>query len=173
MDKFFWKYISRPISIMPSRIKELKTLSGRCIRTLKANFYAFIYPSSTYPRTNIFCAVHAFFTRATLWKAKQHGEAKLLFEILLLPSSTLLSENNSRCSKKYAKIKKYVCFNEIIWFNIMKVRQKMKNRSHRYEINRSRSRHGHKYTEYKMCLSMMMVIYIKQHQTTLQAQFMK
>ena len=26
----------------------------------------------------------------------------------------------------------------------------MKNRSHRYDINNSRSRHGHKYTKYKM-----------------------
>ena len=41
------------------------------------------------------------------------------------------------------------------------------------EINRPRSRHGHKYTEYKICLSMMMVICIKQYQATLEAQFMK
>ena len=40
---------------------------------------------------------------------------------------------------------------------------KMKTRSHRYVINRPRSRHEHKNTKYKMCLSMMMVICIKQH----------
>ena len=40
---------------------------------------------------------------------------------------------------------------------------KMKNRSHRYDINRPRSRHGHKYSKYKKCLSMMMLICIKQH----------
>ena len=40
---------------------------------------------------------------------------------------------------------------------------KMKNRSHRYETNRLRLRHGHKYTIYKMCFSIMMVIYNKQH----------
>ena len=39
----------------------------------------------------------------------------------------------------------------------------MKNRSQRYDINRPSPRHGHKYTKYKMCLSLMMVIYIKQH----------
>ena len=39
----------------------------------------------------------------------------------------------------------------------------MKNRSQRHDINRPRSRYGHKYTEYKMCLSIMMVICIKQH----------
>ena len=27
---------------------------------------------------------------------------------------------------------------------------KMKNRSHRYDIDRPRPRHGHKYTKYKM-----------------------
>ena len=40
---------------------------------------------------------------------------------------------------------------------------KMKKRSHRYDIYRSRPRHGHKYTKYKMCLSKMIVICIKQH----------
>ena len=45
----------------------------------------------------------------------------------------------------------------------MKIRLEIKNRSHRYDINRPRSRHGHKYTKYKMCLSMMMGICIKQH----------
>ena len=38
----------------------------------------------------------------------------------------------------------------------------MENRSERYDIDRPRSRHGHKYTKY-MCLSIMMVICIKQH----------
>ena len=45
----------------------------------------------------------------------------------------------------------------------MKVKMKMKNRSHRYDINRPRSRHGHKYSEYEKCLSMMMPLCIKQH----------
>ena len=38
-----------------------------------------------------------------------------------------------------------------------------KNRSRRYDIKRPRPRHWHKYTIYKMCLSIMMVIRIKQH----------
>ena len=29
----------------------------------------------------------------------------------------------------------------------------MKNRSHRYDINSHRSRYGHEYPKYKMCLS--------------------
>ena len=45
----------------------------------------------------------------------------------------------------------------------VKMRLKMKHRSHKYDINRTRPRHGHKYTKYKMCLSIMMVICIKQH----------
>ena len=45
----------------------------------------------------------------------------------------------------------------------MKMRLKMKSRSHRYDINRPRPRHGHKHNKYKMCLSIMMVICIKQH----------
>ena len=45
----------------------------------------------------------------------------------------------------------------------MKLRLKMKNRSQRYDINRPSPRYGHKYTQCKMCLSIMMVLCIKQH----------
>ena len=34
----------------------------------------------------------------------------------------------------------------------------MKYRSHRYDINRPRPRHGHKYIKYKICLSITIVI---------------
>ena len=40
----------------------------------------------------------------------------------------------------------------------MKVSLKMKTRSHRYDINRPRPRHGRRYTKYEMCLSVMTVI---------------
>ena len=36
-------------------------------------------------------------------------------------------------------------------------------KSHRYDITRPRPRHGHKYIIYKICLNLMMAIYIKQH----------
>ena len=39
---------------------------------------------------------------------------------------------------------------------------KIKNRLHRFNISRARSRHGYKYTKYKMCLGMM-VMGNKQH----------
>ena len=41
----------------------------------------------------------------------------------------------------------------------MKNSLEMKNRPHRYDINRPRPRHGHKYAKYKMYLSIMMVMY--------------
>ena len=37
----------------------------------------------------------------------------------------------------------------------------MKNRSHRHNINKSRPRHGHKYTKYRMCV--VMTVCTKQH----------
>ena len=40
---------------------------------------------------------------------------------------------------------------------------KMKIRTYRYDINRPRSIHEHKYSKCKKCLSMMMLICIKQH----------
>ena len=39
---------------------------------------------------------------------------------------------------------------------------KMKNRLHKNDINRLNSRHGHKYSGYRKCLSMMMPLSIKQ-----------
>ena len=54
-----------------------------------------------------------------------------------------------------------VCIHEIIRLIIMKIKMKMQNRSHRYDINRPTPRHGHKYSKYKMCLSMMMLRCLK------------
>ena len=43
------------------------------------------------------------------------------------------------------------------------MRLKMENGSSIYDTNGPRHRQGHKYTKYKMCLSIMMVICTKQH----------
>ena len=39
----------------------------------------------------------------------------------------------------------------------------MKNRPHRYDINRPTSRHEHKISKLKTCFTMMMLICIKEH----------
>ena len=46
---------------------------------------------------------------------------------------------------------------------IIKMKIKMKSRSHRYNINKLRSRHGRKYSKYNIRLSVMMLLCIKQH----------
>ena len=58
---------------------------------------------------------------------------------------------------------KCVCIHEIIQLIIMKMKMKMKNGSHRYDINRPGSKNRYKCSEYKKCLSMMMLICTKQH----------
>ena len=94
--------------------------------------------------------------------AKQHPEAELLlFENYLSSLSMASSKTNMRYSKICAK-SRCVCFNEIVWLIIQKVKVKTKNRSHRYHINRTKSRHRYEYTEYKMCVSVMMVMFNKQ-----------
>ena len=40
---------------------------------------------------------------------------------------------------------KFLCIRDIMRLVIMKMKMKMKIRSHKYDINRPRSRHGHKY----------------------------
>ena len=49
----------------------------------------------------------------------------------------------------------------------------MKNRSHRYDINRPWYRHGNKYNKYKKKSQYDDALYIKQHLVTFEAQFMK
>ena len=44
-----------------------------------------------------------------------------------------------------------------------KMKLEMKNRSHRYDINRSRPRDENKYANHKMCLSMYVLSNNKQH----------
>ena len=58
---------------------------------------------------------------------------------------------------------KCVCIHEIIQLIIMKMKMKMKNRSRRCDINRAWSRHEHKFSKYKKCLTMIMLICIKEH----------
>ena len=45
----------------------------------------------------------------------------------------------------------------------IKMRQKKKNRSHKYDINSPRCIYRHEYTKYKMFLDIIMVISINQH----------
>ena len=68
-------------------------------------------------------------------------------------------KTNLRYSKKCAKnndmINKF--FFKKKWL-ILKMSVKMKNRSYRNDINRTKPIHDYDYTKYKLCLSMMMVI---------------
>ena len=101
-------------------------------------------------------------TGKKLSNAKQHPEAELsLFKNYSLSSSTLSSKNNTRYSEKCSR-NKCVCFNDVIWLMSIKIRLKVKSRSQRYDINKPRPTNGHKYTKHKMCLSIMIVICIKQ-----------
>ena len=58
---------------------------------------------------------------------------------------------------------KCVYIHEIRRLIIMKMKMKMKYRSHRYDINRPRSTHEHKFSKCKKCRTMMMLMCIKQH----------
>ena len=43
----------------------------------------------------------------------------------------------------------------------------MENRSHIYDKNTTRPRNGYEYTKYKFCVSMIMVMCNKQHQSNI------
>ena len=65
--------------------------------------------------------------------AKQHLEAKLLKNLKIIHSSSTLSPKNNRAYSKNKQNSRSVCFHEII---IIKMEMKMKNRSHKDDINR-------------------------------------
>ena len=97
-----------------------------------------------------------------LAKAKHHPEAELLiFEDYFFSLSTVSCKNDRRYSKKCTK-NEYVSLNEVTWLMPMRMRLKMKNRWYSYDSIGPRARHGQKYTKYKMCLSIMMVVCNKQ-----------
>ena len=86
--------------------------------------------------------------------AEQYLEAELsLFDNYSFSSSTLSPKNNRRYSKKW----RYMINGN------KKMRPKMKNRSQRYDINRPRPWYGPKCTKYKVCLSIIMFLCVKQH----------
>ena len=70
--------------------------------------------------------------------AKQHPEAELLL-IHILHSHYYLKIIGHVLKNKQKN--KCVCIHEIMRLIIVKMKMKMKNRSHRYDINRPRSRH--------------------------------
>ena len=85
--------------------------------------------------------------------AKQHSEA----ERFLHPRCHL---KIIRYILKNVQRNKSVCLNEAIRLMAMKMRLNMKNGSYRYDINRPRPRHGHRYTKYKIRLSTIIVIWL-------------
>ena len=67
-------------------------------------------------------------------KAKQHSETELLlFENYLLSSSMFLHTKIIGDILKKCTKNKCVCFNKVIWLMTMKMRLKMKYRSHRHK----------------------------------------
>ena len=66
--------------------------------------------------------------------------------VLWLTLNRTYSTNNQK--------NKHVCIHEIMQLIIMKMEKKEKNRSHGYDINRPRPRHGHKYIKYIKSVSL-------------------
>ena len=86
----------------------------------------------------------------------------MLFENYSQSSSILSSKNNRGYCKNEQK-NKCVFIHKIIRVIIMKLKVKMKKRLDRYDTNRPKSRYGNKYSKYKKCLSMMMLLCIKEN----------
>ena len=85
--------------------------------------------------------------------AKQHPEVELLLFENYSHSSSILS---SKINGTNSVIRKRRSMS-------VKIKVKIKNRSHRHDINRPTSRHEHKYSKYKKCLGIVILICVKQH----------
>ena len=133
------------------------------------------------------CCIHFFLYKQHLYKQhlaeigkknwakdKQHPEAELLlFKKYLLSSSTLSSKNNRAYSQKCAKkqVCLFVCFNEIIWLIIMKV--KKKSRSYKYDIYLHLDMGSHVLINIKSASVWWCLYVLSNNQPTLEVQFMK
>ena len=81
-------------------------------------------------------------------KIKQHPEAKFsLFDDYLHSLYTLSARKIIRGILRKMQKSKGLLIYEITRLIIMKIKMKMKNRSHRCGKNRPRCRHGHKYSK--------------------------
>ena len=78
--------------------------------------------------------------------AKQHPEPEFLTIANYPHSSSTLSSKNNRTYSKNKQKNKYVCMHGITPLIIIKM--KLNGKSHRYNINRTRSRDRPKYTKY-------------------------
>ena len=109
-----------------------------------------------------FFTVHAFFYKQG-WTGKnyamQSNTPKLNFCYLKIIHILHLCYHPKMLGHilKNKQTIKCVCIHEIIWLIIMNMKKKMKNISHRYDINRPSSIHGYKCSKDKKCLSMMML----------------
>ena len=92
--------------------------------------------------------------------AKQYPETEVIWQSFTFVIH-VISKNNRIYFKK-SKVK-LVFIYEITRLLVMKMKIKINNRSHTYDINRPRSRDGHKHSKYKKCLNMKMLICIRQH----------
>ena len=52
-----------------------------------------------------------------------------------------------------------VFLNNAVWLMILKMKLKMESRSHRYDINKNKSRNGHKYSQYLNYVSVCLIDY--------------
>ena len=117
-----------------------------------------------YMRYTLFCISNTFISNARLQLAKQikqmlNNTLRLYFCYLKI-IHILHQRYHPKVIEHILKNKqksKCVCVHEIIRLTIMKM--KIKNRSHRYDINRPKPR----YSKYKKCLNMTLLICIMQH----------
>ena len=89
--------------------------------------------------------------------SNEHTEAKLL----LLENYPRYSYTSSHKIIDHKQKNKCVCIHQIIQLIIMKMKVKMKNRSHRYDNNRPCSRDGHKDSKCRKCLIFMILMCVK------------
>ena len=101
--------------------------------------------------------LHAFFisntfirnVRLKLAKNQANAKQQLRLNVSYLKITHILHPRYHPKIIGHILKNKCVCIHRIIRLIIIKMKMKMKNRSHRYGINRPGSRDGHKYNKYK------------------------
>ena len=111
--------------------------------------------------------IHTFFYKQHFYKERQAEINKKLKQMLSNTLRLNLWINHIFHPPYHPKIRGHILNNKqkskcvSIHEIIRSITMKMKSRSHRYNIRRPSSGHGHKYSKHKKCLGMVMLICIK------------
>ena len=144
------------IIICVNFLKRVRNVKEKNKKKWKAwrNCTSFFFKQHFYKQRQVKFGKNSSKCWATLWNFVIWKSFTFFVDIIIQMNGNILKINKRTHESD---------IHEIVWLIMRKMKTKAKNRSHRFDINKPRSRHWNKYRTHKKGLTMMMLIWIKQH----------